>query len=312
MAGKTEKNPVIAFKGFDENLRCRGYQYEIGKTYTHEGGVLPCHSGFHSCEHPFEVWAYYEPGRSRFALVELGGDIKNHSYDTKLASAEITIRAELTIPELVQRGVDYILSKIADSKTESNTGDRSAATNTGDRSAATNTGDRSAATNTGDRSAATNTGHQSAATNTGDRSAATNTGDQSAATNTGHQSAATNTGHQSAATNTGHWSAATNTGDQSAATNTGDQSAATNTGDRSAATNTGDQSAASVGGEHSIAIASGYQAKAKAGEGSAICLVERSNNMEIIHVFAGIAKRRGKVRPDTYYTLQGGKLVEVA
>jgi hypothetical protein len=257
------KEVIVSFKGFDANWQCRGFQFEVGKTYETKGEISCCSNGFHACEIPFDVWGYYGPGNSKFAIVEQSGKTARKSGDSKIASAEITIKAELTLPEFIKRGVEWVINQVDFTNAPAtNTGERSAATNTGYQSAATNTGDQSAATNTGERSAATNTGDQSAATNTGDRSAATNTGYQSAATNTGYQSAATNTGYQSAATNTGDRSAATNTGYQSAATNTGDRSAATNTGYQSAATNTGDQSAATNTGYQSAATNTGDQSAA--------------------------------------------------
>ena len=191
---------VVAFKGFDQNLRCRGYQYAIGQTFIHEGNVVRCAAGgFHSCESPLDVFAYYPPGDSRYAIVEASGKIDRDNEDSKIASGTITITGEIKIPQLVTRFVDWVMEKIDSSLTQSNTGDSSAATNNGYRSAATNTGDRSAATNTGDSSAATNTGDSSAATSAGHSSAATNTGDRSAATSTGDSSAATSTGYSSAA-----------------------------------------------------------------------------------------------------------------
>ncbi|MGE4957207.1 hypothetical protein AB8894_23085 [Yersinia enterocolitica] len=199
------KETVITFKGFDQKLQCRGYQFEIGKTFTHEGKVEACGSGFHACEAPFDVFGYYSPANSRYAVTESFGTIdREEDGDTKIASASITITAELTLPQFIQRGIDWIWSKVDKSlEQQIMNGDRSAATNTGNQSAATNTGDRSAATNTGDRSAATNTGNQSAATNTGYQSAATNTGDRSAATNTGYRSAAEVSGSQSVAASFG-------------------------------------------------------------------------------------------------------------
>ncbi|MCR3605027.1 hypothetical protein K0B49_23335 [Salmonella enterica subsp. enterica serovar Kentucky] len=264
---------IVTFKGFNKDLKCRGFQFAIGETFHHDGKVEACGSGFHACECPFDVFSYYPPAESRYAeTISFGVIDREEEGDTKIASASITIKAELTLPQFIQRGIEWIWSKIdksleqqimtGDWSAATNTGDWSAATNTGDWSAATNTGDRSAATNTGDCSAATNTGYQSAATNTGDWSAATNTGDWSAATNTGNRSAATNTGDWSAATNTGNRSAATNTGNRSAATNTGDWSAATNTGDRSAATNTGDCSAATNTGNRSAATNTGNRSAA--------------------------------------------------
>jgi hypothetical protein len=316
-----QAQPVIAVKGFDKNLQCRGFQFELEKTYTHEGNVEKCASGFHACENPLDVFGYYSPVTSRFALVELSGELsREESGDSKIAAGSITIKGELKIPTLVDMGVKWILSKTTDTKVESNTGDQSAATNTGYQSVATNTGDRSVATNTGDRSAATNTGYRSAATNTGDRSVATNTGDRSVATNTGDQSAATNTGDlsvatntgdQSAATNTGYRSAATNTGDRSVATNTGDQSVSTNTGDQSVATNTGDQSAATNTGYGSVASVSctgavamsiGYRSSSSAGVGGAIVCVYLDDDFNLIHIRASKVGENG-IEPGIAYTL---------
>ncbi|ELZ5453898.1 hypothetical protein U0E17_002508 [Salmonella enterica] len=321
---------IVTFKGFNKDLTCRDFQFEIGKTFHHDGKVEACGSGFHACECPFDVFSYYPPAESRYAeTISFGVTDREEGGDTKIASASITIKAELTLPQFIQRGIEWIWSKIdksleqqimtGDRSAATNTGDRSAATNTGYQSAATNTGDRSAATNTGDRSAATNTGYRSAATNTGNQSAATstgyqsaatNTGDRSAATNTGYRSAATSTGYQSAATNTGDRSAATNTGYQSAATSTGYQSAATNTGDRSAATNTGYQSAAEVSGSQSVAASLGIEGKARASEGGAIVLCYRDEDGELIHIRASKVGENG-ITPDTWYQLdEDGEFVK--
>ncbi|EKY9529453.1 hypothetical protein RD164_002788 [Salmonella enterica] len=205
---------IVTFKGFNKDLTCRDFQFAIGETFHHDGKVEACGSGFHACECPFDVFSYYPPAESRYAeTISFGVIDREEEGDTKIASASITIKSELTLPQFIQRGIEWIWSKIDKSLEQQ--------IMTGDWSAATNTGNRSAATNTGNRSAATNTGNQSAATNTGDWSAATNTGDWSAATNTGNRSAATNTGYQSAATNTGDWSAAEVSGSQSVAASLG-------------------------------------------------------------------------------------------
>ena len=149
---------VISIKGFDKNLQCRNYQFELGKTYTHDGVVKVCESGFHAVESGIDAFSYYAPADSRYCIVEQFGDMERHSNDTKIASASITIKAEIKTPQLVQQSVDWIMSHLMSTKTESNTGGQSAATNTGDRSAATNTGDRSAATVEGQHSVAVSTG----------------------------------------------------------------------------------------------------------------------------------------------------------
>ena len=232
--------PVVveSFKGFDKNLQCRGFQFEVGKSYNVTGKIEACARGFHACSNPLDVWGYYGPGDSRFAIVEQSGKMATESRDSKIASASITIKAELTLHEFIQRSVAWIIKQVDFTNAP-----------------ATNTGDRSAATNTGDRSAATNTGDRSAAANTGDRSAATNTGDQSAATNTGYRSAATNTG------------------------------------------------------EDAVAMASGYQGRVSGGDGCALFLVERDDNLKIISVWAGIVGS-DSIKPEIFYTLKDGKPVE--
>ena len=292
------------FKGFDKDLKCKDFQYEIGKEYTEETADI-CNCGFHACEFPMDVFGYYPPSDSRYCEVELEENGQKSSDDSQRVGKKISVKAEIGIAGIIKAGVEYIKEQVdwEDDK----------ATNTGNKSAATNTGDYSEATNTGYQSAATNTGDRSAATNTGYRSAATNTGYQSAATNTGNKSEATNTGDYSAATNTGDYSAATNTGDYSEATNTGDYSAATNTGDRSAATNTGNKSAAIVEGKESIALATGIKSKAKGKIGCFIVLTEwKEINNEYHIVDIKSAKVDGEnIKEDTFYMLKDGKFVEV-
>ena len=152
-----------AFKGFDKDMKCRGYQYEVGKTFETDKAKL-CESGFHACEYPLAVFGYYEPARSRFAEVEIEGDTGEREEDTKLCGTKITVKAEIDLPGIIKAAVEFINERVDwKNAKESNTGDQSAATNTGYRSAATNTGDQSAATNTGNWSAATVSGKESIA-----------------------------------------------------------------------------------------------------------------------------------------------------
>ena len=192
---------MIVYKGTDKDMKCRGFQFDLGKEYVEEEAKL-CDKGFHGCEYPLDVFAHYAPADSRFFVADLDGVTDEKAEgDSKRAGTKIKLRAEIGIAGIVKAAVEYIKEKTESSKNQ--------------------TGNCSAATNTGNCSAATNTGYCSAATNTGNCSAATNTGDCSAATNTGNCSAATNTGYCSAATNTGDCSAATVDGKESIAIVTG-------------------------------------------------------------------------------------------
>ena len=160
---------IISYKGFDSSLRCRGFQYEVGKDYEQDGNIKCCEKGFHACEFPYDVFSYYAPGEnSRYCTVTQSGEMDKKYGDSKVASSKIHIETEIGLGGIIKAGVKFIFDKVNwTDKKESNTGDRSAATNTGDRSAATNTGDYSAATNTGDYSAAKVSGKDSVAVVTG-------------------------------------------------------------------------------------------------------------------------------------------------
>ncbi|HBP2446387.1 TPA: hypothetical protein L5X32_006771 [Pseudomonas aeruginosa] len=270
---KTEVEEIVtAYKGFKQDLTCRGYQFEIGGTYKHEGEVEACASGFHSCEYPLDVFGYYAPGDSRFAIVKASGQLSRHDDDSKIASATLVVEAEISMPTMISRAIDWIMARLDSSVEQTVAGDT--------------------------------------ASNTGNRSAASNTGNQSAASNTGYQSAASNTGYQSAASNTGNQSAASNTGDYSAASNTGNRSAASNTGYQSAASNTGDYSAAEVSGKESVAASLGIEGRARASAGSAIVLCHRDDKGHLIHIRASKVGENG-VKPDTWYQLSAeGEFVE--
>ncbi len=165
---------VTAYKGFKQDLTCRSYQFEIGGTYKHDGEVEACASGFHSCEYPLDVFGYYAPGDSRFAIVKASGQLSRHDDDSKIASATLVVEAEISMPTMISRAIDWIMARLDSSveqtvvgDTASNTGYQSAASNTGNRSAASNTGYRSAASNTGDYSAAEVSGKESVAASLG-------------------------------------------------------------------------------------------------------------------------------------------------
>ena len=145
---------IKGFKGFDKDLKCRGYQYELGQDFQEEGKIEACSKGFHFCENPFDVFSYYPPftenGINRYCVVEGGGSIDKDSDDTKIACSKLHISAEIGLKGLVEAGIKFILDKVnwKDCK-ESNTGYRSAATNTGYRLAAQVSGKDSIAIVTG-------------------------------------------------------------------------------------------------------------------------------------------------------------------
>ena len=128
---------VMSYKGFDKNLQCRGFQFEVGQTYTHAGAVKVCERGFHACENPWDVLSYYNIADSRFCVVEQSGEIQRHGDDSKIASASITISTELKLPEFVKTCVNWLI-KACSAGTEAASGAYSqlAASGNGSRLAA--------------------------------------------------------------------------------------------------------------------------------------------------------------------------------
>ena len=101
------ENKIKAYKGFNRDLTCRGFQYEVGKEYEHHGKVEPCESGFHACENPFDVIGYYgDITDNRYCEVEQGGEIKQAG--DKTVSSKIKIKAEIGFAGLFKAGIEWI------------------------------------------------------------------------------------------------------------------------------------------------------------------------------------------------------------
>ena len=276
------------YKGFDKDLKCRGFQYEIGKEYECENAVA-CETGFHACERPLDVFSYYPPASSRYCEVEQSGKTDTNSDDSKVASTKIKIGAEIGIPGLVKAQIEYVKAHTTMEHT-----DHEAAT-AGNRGAAT-AGDWGAAT-AGDWGAAT-AGYLGAAT----------AGYCGAAT-AGYLGAAT-AGYCGAAT-AGYCGAAT-AGDSGAATAgycgaaTAGYCGAATAGDWGYALSGG----SSACGKKGVAVVRGADLKAKGGIGAVLVLVKTDDDGEI-EILKTVKVDGEKIKADTWYTVKGNRLVEV-
>ena len=157
-AAAAPETTIVSFKGFDSNMQCRGFQFEVGKTYEHEGVVQACESGFHACEYPLHVLRYYKPSTSVFAVVEQGGTLSRHDDDSKVASSRLTVTAQIDLAGLIKAAIKYTMGRctpaIGGSSDKPNTvvkaeGKNESATASGYHGAATASGDYGAATASG-------------------------------------------------------------------------------------------------------------------------------------------------------------------
>ena len=185
-----------AYKGFNKDMTCRGFQFVEGQTY-HVDEAKICESGFHACEDPLDCLGYYPPAKSVYHEVELDEVSDERGDDTKVCAKTIKIGADIGIPGLVAAHIEYVRERSAEAgapQEKHSSKDLGAASATGNRGAASATGNRGAASATGYLGAASATGYQGAASATGNLGAASATGNRGAASATGKAGVATAAG----------------------------------------------------------------------------------------------------------------------
>jgi len=144
------KKPIQAYKAFNKDLMCQGYQFEIGKTYENEQGASICKYGFHACTNPLDTLNYYDLTTSRFCKIELSGEIdKKKDGDAKLCGSVIKIGVELSLGDFIVESVNSIIDLCKKAKKNYASGDSSRAASSGDSSRAASSGDYSSAASSG-------------------------------------------------------------------------------------------------------------------------------------------------------------------
>ena len=279
------------YKGFDKNMKCRNFQYEEGKTYTHPGIPKLCDEGFHACEVPLDCLKYYAPADgSIYREVEMEGVTDEHGEDSERVGKVIKIGAKLSIRSLVLLSIHIIKQKT-------------------DGTPAATSKYKSTAATSGDKSTAATSGYYSTATTSGYYSTAATSGGYSTAATSGDYSTAASSGDYSTAASSGVYSTAATSGEYSTAASSGVYSTAATSGDKSTAATSGDKSTAVVEGKESIALAGGYKSMAKGALGCWLVLAERDDENHILGVKA-IKVDGGRIKADTFYMLKDGEVVE--
>ena len=104
---------VIGYKAFNGGLKCRDFQYEIGKDYKLDGEIGICSNGFHFCKNPLDILTYYpllqNNKLTEFGIIEAFGKVQDD--ENKSVTDGIRITAKLDLPALVKASVDFIWNK---------------------------------------------------------------------------------------------------------------------------------------------------------------------------------------------------------
>ena len=279
-----------AYKGFDKKLKCRGFQYEVGGEYEEKDANL-CRTGFHACENPLDTLRYYRPGDSRYCEVDLEDNSQRNSDDTKVCGKKIKIGAEIGLSGIINAGLKFIFEKC-----ESATEDRAS----GESGNAAASGTRGNAAASGWRGNAAASGWR------GNAAASGESGNAAASGWRGNAAASGTSGNAAASGERGNAAASGTSGNAAASGWRGNAAAS---GERGTATASGKYGLASAEGDQCIAVAWGENSCARGKAGTWIVVSEYGDDGNIIN--AAMAKVDGEtIKPDTWYTLRGGEIVE--
>lgn len=107
-----------AYKGFNKDFTCRGFQFEEGKEYEEEEAVL-CEKGFHACTNPLDVLNYYNDVEGKYCEVELD-EVSNDKKenDSKICGKRIKINAEIGFVGLFKMGIEWLKEQTIFSKND--------------------------------------------------------------------------------------------------------------------------------------------------------------------------------------------------
>jgi hypothetical protein len=266
------RNLLKAFKGFDKRLRCRGFQYEVGKEYQEPEASL-CRNGFHACENPLDTFRYYPPTDSRYCEVEIDDNGQRNSEDSKVCGEKIKIVSEIVLDAVIKAGAQFIFEMCKGSAEDHASGRSGNAAASGVRGNAAASGESGNAAASGARGNAAASGWSGNAAASGVR------GNAAASGRSGNAAASGESGNAAAS------------------------------GERGTATVTGRDGRASAIGEQCIAVAWGQNSLAKGTLGNWIVVSERGNSGDIVD--AKLARVDGEIiKPDTWHTLRNGKIME--
>ena len=263
---------IIAYKGMNADMTCRGKQYDVGKTYM-EPVANCCKAGMHACENPLDVLHYYKPdGKSLFFEVECSGDIsRGDGTDTKLACTELKVTGEINLAKILKLGAEATIKRVNKKIEEAKDKSKTAA---------------------------------------GDYSVGSAAGNSSVGSAAGYSSVGSAAGYSSVGSAAGYSSVGSAAGDSSVGSAAGDSSVGSAAGDYSVGSAAGDYSRAEALGKDSIAVANGAHSKARGAMGCYLVLTEYDNNGSMI--CAKMSQVDGKtIKENVWYILENGEFVEV-
>ena len=306
------ENVITSYKGFDKNMKCRGFQYEVGKEYEMDGEIKCCKQGFHACKSPMEVWDYYDMLSSRYAEVEQSGKIDKEENLTKVCSSRIKIKAELKLADIINIGVEWLKDITSPSKVKTDgelndNGDRRKQIgSSGDSAQIGSSGDSAKIGSSGDSAKIGSSGYSAQIGSSGYSAQIGSSGDSAQIGSSG-DSAQIGSSGDSAKIGSSGYSAKIGSSGYSAKIGSSGYSAQIGS--------SGDFAKIDSTGEDSVIMCAGNSSIAKAKVGSWITLAEWKWSYEKKRDVPVCVKTEyvdgENIKADTWYQLKNGKFFEV-
>ena len=298
-----EQNKIIAYKGFDKNLKCRDFQYEVGKEYEIDGEIECCRHGFHACENPLEVWDHYQMIGSRFAQVEQSGTIDREASSTKVCSSHIKIKAELKLADIINLGVEWLKDITSPSKTKIN----NALNDNGGYSAQIGS--------SGDSAQIGSSGYSAQIGSSGDSAQIGSSGDSAQIGSSGNYAQIGSSGNYAQIGSSGNSAQIGSSGNYAQIGSSGYSAQIGSSGNYAQIGSSGDYAKIDSTGEDSVIMCAGLNSKAKAKIGSWITLAEwklDDTKGRYVPICVKTEYVDGeRIKSDTWYQLIDGEFKEV-
>ena len=272
-----------SYKGFDKNLKCRDFQYEIGKEYEMDGEIKVCNRGFHACESPFDVFDHYTMIDSRFCEVEQDGNISKEDRGTKICSSKIKIKAELKLADMINLGVEWLKEITSPEKIKTSIKDNSS-------------------------------GNGAQIGSSGDDAQIGSSGDDAQIGSSGNGAKIGSSGYGAKIGSSGYGAQIGSSGNGAQIGSSGNYAQIGSSGNGAKIGSSGNYAKIDSTGEGCVIMCAGINSVAKASKGSWITLSEWSYSDKKKRYIPVCVKTEfvdgEKIKADTYYSLKGGVFVE--
>ena len=323
-----EEKKIIAYKGFDKDLTCRGFQYEVGKEYEMDGDVKCCERGFHACESPLEVFDHYDMLNSRFAEVEQSGEIDKEEDTTKVCSSRIKVKAELKLADIINLGVEWIKDVTSPAKLKKETdlndnGNNSAKIgssgnyakigSSGNSAQIGSSGNYAQIGSSGYYAQIGSSGYYAQIGSSGNYAKIGSSGYYAKIGSSGYYAKIGSSGNSAQIGSSGYYAQIGSSGNYAKIGSSGYSAQIGSSGYYAQIGSSGNYAKIESTGEHSVVMAAGYNSIAKAKIGSWITLAEWKNKNNVwVPICVKTEQVDGeRIKADTFYKLVDGEFKEV-